>query len=135
MKSMVEHYMIPLRSKEILSEEESMTVFASCTQIVGLSEQIITSLTQRLDAWNDDLITIGDVLLLYADFFKMYIPFANNFAGGRAILDGKNFDSLTQKASLNNVPTLDSLRIMPIQRIPRYRLLVSTHLSFSHNAC
>lgn len=122
---MVDDYLIPMKRSGILSEEDSLIVFGSCTQILGLSEQIVGSLQDKMLSWSPAVTTIGDVLLLYADFFKIYIPFANNFARGQAFLSKISYNQIADAAVAKGKPNLDSLRIMPIQRIPRYVLLTN----------
>jgi hypothetical protein len=125
LQNLIEYYVLPMRKQDILTDEEELIVFAGCTQITGLSEQIISSLMQKLTNWNPDTTTLGDVFSTYAEFLKMYIPFSSNFVKGQQILSSKIFDTISQEAGTARVPSLESLRILPIQRIPRYVLLVS----------
>jgi hypothetical protein len=128
LRDMIDHYSLPLQRQNILSDEEGMVVFASCTQILGLTEQIVAQLNERMQIWDTTTTTIGDIMLTFTDFLKMYIPYANNFANGQAILQRKSFEQISTQAMAAGIPTLDALRITPIQRIPRYLLLVQEML-------
>ena len=77
--------------------------------------------------------TIGDVFRRYAPFFKLYISFANAFDKLakllREVLDSDLNPHAKQARKIlrpksTACPSVDNLLIQPIQRIPRYVLLL-----------
>lgn len=130
--NLVNEYIVPMRTSNILSHDEEQIVFAGCMQIVGLSDQLLATLAPRLAEWDVRTSTIGDIFSFYSEFLKLYIPFSNNFAKGNEILQHKEIDHIAAAASTRGVSGLLSLRIQPIQRIPRYVLLMKELLKHTH---
>lgn len=110
---MIREFQRPLLENHTLTEEEDSVCFSGVAQIHELSTRMLGELRGKVEAWDANSSTIGDTFLLYASFLKMYMPFANNFERGQQVLTGK--DAPVE---------LQSLRIMPIQRVPRYVLLI-----------
>lgn len=113
-----------MKAENLLTDEEEQIVFASISQITGLSDQLLADFELALSDWNSRTSTIGDLFQKYANFFKMYIPFSNNFSHGLQILQTKDLKEIMKQAQSRGVQALEALRILPIQRIPRYCLLL-----------
>ncbi|KAH9256113.1 hypothetical protein BASA81_005889 [Batrachochytrium salamandrivorans] len=127
---MIREFQRPLLENNTLTEEEDAVCFCGVVQIHELSTRMLATLQGKVEAWDASTSTIGDTFLLYASFFKMYMPFANNFERGQQVLMEKGNEVIPVE--------LQSLRIMPIQRVPRYVLLIkellkhtpSTHVDY-----
>jgi len=71
------------------------------------------------------------VLLKHAEFFKMYVPYTNRYAEGqRALREARDHhaaetEEVLARAAAAGAPDVESLRIAPVQRIPRYVLLLT----------
>lgn len=128
LRELIATYVTPLTNRGILDEEEGQIAFAGCLQILGLSEQLLASFQGVVQNWDPETSTLGDVFSRYAEFLKLYIPFANNFIRGRKILEkvdsNTQYEKLKKSAMMQNIQPMESLRILPIQRVPRYVLLI-----------
>lgn len=71
---------------------------------------------------------VGEVFVRSARFLKMYIPYVNRFDERIRVLDvirkQKGAKAVLKKARHNNIEDIESLLINPVQRIPRYLLLL-----------
>ena len=84
-------------------------------------------------------VSVGSVMLKYAQFFKIYISYLNGYEPSigtiNSLRNNRRFqDFLTRmRARLNDISLLDltSYLIMPVQRVPRYVLLLSSILSYT----
>ena len=79
---------------------------------------------------------ISNVLIEWSKtYMTAYKMFVNNYdTANAALLEArtkKSFSEFEEKMLSQNIPALDSLLICPIQRLPRYRLLVESLLSFT----
>lgn len=106
----------------VLTPEEDSVCFAGLSQISELSLRMLQSLKEAMQQWDAKTTTLGNVFCLYSSFFKMYIPFANNFQRGQAILAQKQEQIASE---------VQNLRITPIQRVPRYMLLLRELIKYT----
>jgi len=88
-----------------------------------------------MSTWGDrePRASIGTAFLEFASFFRMYAVLMNRHAATAALLanlsEGRPafaaFLAAAQAAPRSNNQTLESLLIMPVQRLPRYQLLLA----------
>eukprot|EP00940_MAST-03C_sp_MAST-3C-sp2_P001065 g1065.t1 len=152
LRTLVDRYYRPLKSvigtpKEILTFAELKKIFANVELLLPLNEELLKDL-QKEGPDGD----IGGVVHRFAPFLKMYHIYLDNAdESGKAVrrrimrdvsmmslkptTSGKKFDvrnaqkGLTFKAFCKNIfaetnEQLQSLLIKPVQRIPKYRLLL-----------
>jgi hypothetical protein len=62
----------------ILTNEEVNRIFANVEVILKLSEELLVSLKERLNNWNNQQ-QIGDVFLKFVSFFKIYSHYTENY--------------------------------------------------------
>ena len=108
---------------------------------VGLDEALAASkvLLLRLGADREKFpskTSVGDVFVEWgASQMTAYKLFVNNYDLSSATLldlrSKKAFLEFEAQMSARGLPSLDSLLICPIQRLPRYRLLLEALLSFT----
>jgi len=105
-------------------------MFNQVEVIVGYNEKISAELQERVSKWVWTS-QLGDMFLEMMDFLKTYIQFVNNYNYALQTLDKLKkipefvaWLSKTERKPELNGNTLESLLIMPIQRIPRYVLLI-----------
>eukprot|EP01105_Mastigella_eilhardi_P000355 TRINITY_DN1044_c1_g1_i1.p1 TRINITY_DN1044_c1_g1~~TRINITY_DN1044_c1_g1_i1.p1 ORF type:complete len:651 (-),score=196.17 TRINITY_DN1044_c1_g1_i1:37-1959(-) len=131
---LVNVFVQPLRelSPPILSEEEIKAIFSDIIIIKSVNESLLKILHTRIDSWDKDH-KIGDVFLRTSDFLRIYTGYVNNYINSAMTLkelDSNHpfwhfFEVQQQKAGNDNLNTdLGSYLILPIQRIPRYQLLL-----------
>ncbi len=134
LKQLVIYYMSPLSDK--LPPEDIKTIFGNLREIIGISDMFLDSLEKKLGestaseilSKNADF-TIGDVFSKFSHFFKAYVSYANTQQEGtklalKIISENKFAEEIAKSAALQSIQSVNSLCILPVQRIPRYRLLL-----------
>lgn len=124
-----ECYMNPL--KEALSSEEIASIFGNIPIIRSLNEEFLIALKSSTLSWGPESL-IADEINWITPYFKMYISYYSSFEDSMIALDKvvskrpriKELLKDIQARPNTNGLDLKALLIMPIQRIPRYRLLV-----------
>jgi hypothetical protein len=108
------------------------TLFSNIRTIVSLNQKFYGELKAKNKS-------IGELFSQYAPFFKMYNVYVNNYDEAAKVLDTllhakqyKSFQAFHEQK--RNDPKshghdLQSYLIMPVQRIPRYKLLLSELIS------
>ncbi|KRY38367.1 Uncharacterized protein T01_3713 [Trichinella spiralis] len=147
LKLLVHKYLRPLKRPELCSLVELGTlneIFFQVPEMLGHHELFLAALKSRLDFW-DCKQKIGDVVL--NNFTKQsvidtYTAFINNWKNARvairkACIAKPAFAKYLERCSREhqNKLNLDALLIMPVQRIPRYELLIKElvkHTSVEH---
>lgn len=138
LETLVRLYITPLQESlardnpPILSQTDLSTLFSNINVLAGLNRNFLRDLSERLKSWDNATTQIGDIFLGFAPFFKMYTSYCGNHDTATEALkriekDNRKFRELIE-ANLgrpeNKGLSLASYLIMPIQRIPRYKLLL-----------
>lgn len=98
-------------------------------------DYLLPSLQQNLDSWQSDHV-IADVMLKYSPYLKMYSIYVNNFTPAMILYEelkirNKLFASavleIQEMPECENLP-FDAHMICPVQRVPRYQLLLQQYL-------
>uniref|UniRef100_A0A7S4PB18 DH domain-containing protein n=1 Tax=Paramoeba aestuarina TaxID=180227 RepID=A0A7S4PB18_9EUKA len=135
---------LPMRAavaqeKEIITEDEMKTIFSSCEVILGFSSHLLQRLKDRYEEWKDlppAKQCVADIFVEMTSYTKVYVSYVSNYDASTALcsqLRKKNerfkqweTDALAQIPG--NHSTIGFLLITPVQRIPRYLMLVQTML-------
>jgi len=131
LRLVTQEFLIPLREKAILTKEQIIQIFNYWEVIMNCHITFLAAITDRMKSW-DSKPEIGDIFLEKTAFIKVYKHYVNNYDN---VLD--TLEKLTLKVpsfkehlmkveytnKMNNLG-LNSFLIMPIQRIPRYVLLL-----------
>jgi FYVE/RhoGEF/PH domain-containing protein 5/6 len=134
----VDLYLNPLLSqktdKGILSQEEIQALFSNIALIQDLNSKFLSALRDRVSIAQPDErnAAIGAVFLQFCPFFKMYTQYVNNHPEAVRVLHNtlykrekaKQFLVVNEKISQAKGLDLEALLITPVQRIPRYKLLL-----------
>eukprot|EP01103_Thecamoeba_quadrilineata_P016777 TRINITY_DN5713_c0_g1_i1.p1 TRINITY_DN5713_c0_g1~~TRINITY_DN5713_c0_g1_i1.p1 ORF type:complete len:545 (+),score=83.61 TRINITY_DN5713_c0_g1_i1:36-1670(+) len=122
-------FLEPLMQTELVKEDKLKALFKAITVIMGYSKALLTDLAERVTKWTVNT-KLGDIFLKMVVFFKTYTHYINNYkealetierlSSSKAFLDWNN--SLDKEVC--GGLTFSAYLIMPIQRIPRYRLLL-----------
>ncbi|KAF2077285.1 hypothetical protein CYY_001410 [Polysphondylium violaceum] len=128
-------FLVPLQStkKDLLSASEITTIFSNCTSLYGVHKELLESLEKRWEKW-DQQQCLAECFINLSPYLKLYTQYINNFNNAISTLseckkrDSKVKDFFFKDCKTN--PLLDKrdfldLNIQPVQRIPRYRLLLS----------
>eukprot|EP01100_Stratorugosa_tubuloviscum_P000667 TRINITY_DN1148_c0_g1_i1.p1 TRINITY_DN1148_c0_g1~~TRINITY_DN1148_c0_g1_i1.p1 ORF type:complete len:886 (-),score=402.98 TRINITY_DN1148_c0_g1_i1:64-2721(-) len=110
------------------SEEERKKIFQNIELISPLNESFITELTEILSKWGRTK-AVGDLLQRWLKFFKIYTDYCNNYEQAIACLQKiekrKDVSSFLKACDTETQGLkITALLIMPVQRIPRYVLLI-----------
>ncbi|CAG8671185.1 4036_t:CDS:2, partial [Acaulospora morrowiae] len=152
----VEYFLKPLRgncqksnhrhtllfAKPFVTSDEISSIFGNIEMILSLHQQLLKSLEERYSEWNPTSL-ISDIFLQNAPFLKMYTVYVKNFPRAIELTErlekgSKEFrkfiQSILGKAELGGL-SFNSFLSLPIQRIPRYKLLLEAllkHTDESH---
>eukprot|EP00727_Mastigamoeba_balamuthi_P002965 m51a1_g12666 putative domain containing protein (429) ;mRNA; f:211-1656 len=112
----------------VLSSQEITQIFSNIDIIVKYNEVLLDQLRKNRVG---EPITLGSIFLKLSDFLRTYITYINNFPSAQQSLKdlsaNKKFEDWLKLQSVNPRScglNLLSLLIMPIQRIPRYVLML-----------
>eukprot|EP00727_Mastigamoeba_balamuthi_P011834 m51a1_g7273 putative domain containing protein (1060) ;mRNA; f:224433-229299 len=123
--------------RESVAPDEMEAIFANLEAIAVFHREFLTDLRMRMSVWGGEA-TLGDVFLLKADAMACYGPYLRNYAGSIVsvhYLAAKSPAFLAAvrdfEARQANKLTLQSFLVMPVQRLPRYLLLLKELRKFT----
>lgn len=125
-----EKYVEGLRAqlKSIISSEDYSVLFSPVQPLVTLSETMVTHLVSRMEAWDNRNTQIGDLFLYMEEHLKWFDSYAVQNPIATQVLSKlclqEKFMSWLKKAQEESNCTLNSLLLEPVQRVPRYELLL-----------
>lgn len=124
-------FIIPLKDKQLLDMKTHTALFGQIEMIYNLNQEL-------LDELEADLNNVSKAFLKLAPFFKLYSVYAFDFKNSLLILQEESIRDPTFKKFLDDSETrpevqmkLNSLLITPIQRVPRYKLLLQQVLQYT----
>ena len=133
--AMLDTYHKPLRNeqfklKPILTELDIDTIFGNVEDLVVIADDLRDQLEKRIGPAAEETVPrVGDIMCTIAPVLKLYQKYVSHFERAAQRL-GECRDKmpvfaqfLDGKAAGGCMP-LDSYLIMPVQRIPRYKLLL-----------
>ncbi|CAG8438153.1 570_t:CDS:2 [Ambispora leptoticha] len=155
LRKLVSYFLVPLKenyqkstsknvilsTKPMATMEDISALFGNVEQILSLHEQLLKQLEERYANWSPTELISG-VFLQIAPYLKMYTTYLKSFPQAIATMDRLNKESQSfkkfliqssEKPALNGLQ-LNSFLIMPIQRIPRYKLLLEALLKYTHES-
>ena len=130
LQTLVEQYLKPLRDGGIVPDADLRTIFGQVEVMVGFGEALLEQFETVVGHWDSTTSMLGPIFLEFAAYLKVYVPFINGFndaldAVGRLEKSSKEFATvLEEQREVADGLGLADLLIQPIQRVPRYRLLL-----------
>ena len=132
---MVNAYMQPLsercrsRREEIITQQQIKLIFSNVEIILNYASTLLESLQSRMESWSETTC-IGDIFLNITPFFASYIDYVNNYPAALETLNklhsNERFQAFLEQAEKERPDLyLASVLVFPIQRIPRYILLLA----------
>ena len=128
--TLVDAYGVALREKKAISQSDYATLFQNVESILSFHRIFYADLEERIKKWNRHSV-LGDLFVRLCDFFKLYMQYINGFDASTDLLKHllkkkSKFRDTHEAIKINKARSLDmaSLLIMPVQRIPRYVLLL-----------
>eukprot|EP01103_Thecamoeba_quadrilineata_P015255 TRINITY_DN4757_c0_g1_i2.p1 TRINITY_DN4757_c0_g1~~TRINITY_DN4757_c0_g1_i2.p1 ORF type:complete len:581 (+),score=94.89 TRINITY_DN4757_c0_g1_i2:13-1755(+) len=134
----------PLQTKaenekeRILRYNQIMDIFSNWETILTLHKRLLDKIINRMRDWTDET-HIGDIFAENTAWIKLYKHYVNNFDNSIIALETckKNhpeFFKMMQKLDYSEMMcglNLQAYLILPVQRIPRYVLLIQDLLKFT----
>ncbi len=136
LEMMIRLYMKPLlasaRSTDpIMPRAKVQAIFSVVEVMTNLNKVLLEDLKKRLDCWHVDQV-LGDIFLSMGDYLKIATQFVNNYETAVSTISGELkanprfklfYDEMreTPECKKND---LKAFLIMPVQRIPRYEMLL-----------
>eukprot|EP01089_Gocevia_fonbrunei_P015781 TRINITY_DN4718_c0_g1_i2.p1 TRINITY_DN4718_c0_g1~~TRINITY_DN4718_c0_g1_i2.p1 ORF type:complete len:469 (-),score=67.73 TRINITY_DN4718_c0_g1_i2:137-1543(-) len=129
---------------KVLSDTEFKTLFWNVKDIAELNTNFYLQLKERVDRWKNlqagDHV-LGDLLLRVFPFMRLYASYCENFLkASKMLLDltahNTKFAQILEKGTKYPICKgldLPSYLIMPVQRVPRYKLLIVEILKYTPN--
>jgi len=129
---------------DVLTEEEKKILFMNISELVPVHTELLAGLQEKMRKWNYNQ-TVGDVVLKQVPSFVVYEGYITNYKDAVHFLQkhrasSAKLDKFLQKSESTYCRNLklESFLIMPVQRLPRYLLLLkelrkytnSTHPDF-----
>eukprot|EP00013_Stygamoeba_regulata_P004064 CAMPEP_0177640894 /NCGR_PEP_ID=MMETSP0447-20121125/6786_1 /TAXON_ID=0 /ORGANISM="Stygamoeba regulata, Strain BSH-02190019" /LENGTH=1125 /DNA_ID=CAMNT_0019142995 /DNA_START=207 /DNA_END=3585 /DNA_ORIENTATION=+ len=138
--TMVQKYMLPMMAeannptgkKPLLTPEQVRNIFSIAETIHGYHKMLLDGLEARIGSYDENM-TIGDYFLTMSDFMRTYTQYVNNYNIAVEVLDqlekNPEFVTFLRELTVNGIKgqKLHNYLIMPIQRIPRYVLLLTDY--------
>eukprot|EP00750_Incisomonas_marina_P018248 INCI2780.1.p1 GENE.INCI2780.1~~INCI2780.1.p1 ORF type:complete len:1232 (+),score=191.27 INCI2780.1:247-3942(+) len=108
-------------------------LFGNVVSLLRLNNDFLDRLQELTRSWDDESSILGNMLATFAGFFKIYAEYGAQQGNAAFLLHEwtqsrprlRRFIQQTQDHNIMK-PSLESLLISPIQRIPRYQLLLDT---------
>mmetsp|Transcript_1802 Transcript_1802/g.3482 ORF Transcript_1802/g.3482 Transcript_1802/m.3482 type:complete len:669 (-) Transcript_1802:1325-3331(-) len=128
---------LQVQKSKMLDDGLIAVFFSNVSQILALNTKFATDLSRRLSAWHmpnqpASVEPLGDIFIKYAPLFELYCEYAGSFDDVAARIRNHENTNPSLCKFLNTCAadarcegrTLQAFLIMPIQRVPRYPLLL-----------
>lgn len=142
LRAVVEVFVNPLRdptNKQIITHTDLKGIFSEIEVILGYNAKLFAELAERMQHWHFD-ICLGDIFAKMSMFLKVYTQYVNHFNKAITIVarlkrtseDFRAFLMYSQNRKQCKGLDLNAFLIMPVQRIPRYVMLLSDLVKHTH---
>ncbi|KAK5583173.1 hypothetical protein RB653_004764 [Dictyostelium firmibasis] len=119
------------KGSPIISQEEIQSIFSEVSIILSYNKRLLIDLENRTKDWKVDTL-IGDIFIKFSNFLKIYSQYSRSYSEAMGVLNEckkqTKFKSYLNKVKESNeeikLRGLEDYLIRPIQRIPRYSLLI-----------
>jgi len=145
LQTLLSEYFQPLRKmaaegqplSQTLNENLLKTIFNNAEVIYNINSNLLAKLEQRWNAWDYEQ-KLGDVFLSTMEFLKCYNQYVNHY--------NRSLDTLAECAKITAFMDflkvkglkcghhLRDLLIVPVQRIPRYVILLEEMVRYTHKS-
>uniref|UniRef100_A0A0K2TZB4 FYVE, RhoGEF and PH domaincontaining protein 4like [Nasonia vitripennis] n=1 Tax=Lepeophtheirus salmonis TaxID=72036 RepID=A0A0K2TZB4_LEPSM len=125
------------RTQNLFSADVLPQMFANIKSIYKFhAEFLLPQLRERMENWKGSNQRIGDIFVKFSPFFKMYTEYVKNFGSAIHLINhiyNKNSKFAGIMDDIHSMPECGNLSLQhhmltPIQRIPRYEMLLKDYL-------
>jgi len=135
----LQKWILPAKRAGMLSAGSEVEIlFSDLEVILNLNRVVLSKIEQRYKSW-PSIQNIGDILVDNAPLFKLYYRYIRNYnksQGKLSQLTGnekfREWSRTTGRRAETKGLNLPDLLIMPVQRLPRYELLLKSLLGFTN---
>jgi len=127
-------YVNDLKKLKIITPEQHNTLFSQIKIILNLNTNFLTNLSKAIKTNS----SIGQEMLNFCPYFKIYREYVNNYEQASILLrklkDRPEFTEFDEegRARCNNL-SISDLIVTPIQRVPRYPMLLKEIIKNTDN--
>ncbi|EFC37397.1 rhoGEF domain-containing protein [Naegleria gruberi] len=141
MAKIIELYYYPLLKylPNLISEDDKSKIFGGLLGIYKLHKILVTDLEERVNEWHKDQ-KIADIFIKLHQTFKLYTTFSTKYEMAIETYSKhkdnprfRNYLYIRRKDPFSKGEQLQGFLIKPIQRIPRYILLLKGLLKHTKN--
>ncbi|CAD8154557.1 unnamed protein product [Paramecium octaurelia] len=136
MKIVLEKVLKNVKELKLLPENEIQKAFSNISQIYDLNKTFLRELQKKLEFYHNN-VCVGQIFLKYIPFFKMYFQYLQEFNIDQISIlrnqyqDFDNFLKNLEEACVFKGGDLNSFLIKPVQRLPRYSLLITSVVKYT----
>eukprot|EP00027_Filamoeba_sp_ATCC50430_P004689 CAMPEP_0168564432 /NCGR_PEP_ID=MMETSP0413-20121227/13246_1 /TAXON_ID=136452 /ORGANISM="Filamoeba nolandi, Strain NC-AS-23-1" /LENGTH=1024 /DNA_ID=CAMNT_0008596111 /DNA_START=188 /DNA_END=3258 /DNA_ORIENTATION=- len=131
LRAVMKVFVNPLYESRVIPPEKVNRIFGGVERLINYHEHFFKAMTERVNNWSP-IQLFGDLFVKEADFLVTYSNYVNNYNGAietlkKELSENSQFHAFIKKAEqdpLCNMQDVEGFLIQPIQRIPRYRLLL-----------
>ena len=127
-------YMDPM--KDTKWKDHVNKLFSNVHLIVTINDELLEGLNNTIQSWNTETSLVGPVFQKMAPFMRLYNTYGNSYNEALSVLhklrEKTDFCDWVQSQRSGQPLDLEALLIQPVQRIPRYRMLLEDMLK---NTC
>lgn len=125
-------YVTPMENLKSISQEQHNTLFSQIKIILNFNTNFLHNLSDAIKRGN----SIGQELLNFCPYFKIYREYVNNYEQANILLrklkSRQEFIELDEegRTRCHNL-SISDLIVTPIQRVPRYPMLIKEIIKYS----
>ena len=138
LKKLIDDLILPIKKKNLMNEKQFNEVFSNIESIYQLNMQIYEEMKERSKTSNEeemwDDLMIGEIIPRYSPFMKIYIEYlSKNENVMKNLYSIYTCGKIKKLAEENRISFyhLQSLLVLPVQRITRYPLLLQTIFKYT----
>ena len=131
LQMLVSQYLKPMRAGSVkVSDADLRTIFGDVEVIKNFGEAILEKFEDTVGTWDSEQSLLGPTFLEFAAYLKVYAGYINGFNDaidcvGRLEQTSPPFAAfLEEQRDVTDGHGLADFLIQPIQRVPRYRMLL-----------
>ena len=131
LRTIITDYLSVCQKNNDISASAIRQIFSNVELICNFNQELLKELDVRLKEWDPSSTKIGDIFLKLGPFLKMYTTYSNGYEAAMELHISlmEEYCAYSSTIDVCQAKTeceldLAALLIMPIQRIPRYRLLL-----------
>lgn len=121
---------------KIIPQEDLKLIFNDLQTIWQFNDTFLRDLQSAYMGFDNNTTRIGDLFVKFCPYFKMYQNYCNNYDQAMVLLAKYSakkafiaaYDEILEKTEGK---TLQSMLILPIQRLPRYKLCLTEIVKYT----